>query len=158
LIGTDPTQATASPWTAPATPTSPATPPRPTSPRPRTSSRRTTVMCGTAANHSAPTTVSVGSRTIGGNKVAERPFRAGGVDGHQVGVVQAGRGPGFALEALAQLRCGQHLDPRYLEGHLPAQLRVERQVDDAEGAAAQLAPQLEAAETGGDRGAGGRGG
>jgi hypothetical protein len=61
-------------------------------------------------------------------------------------VVQPRRRPRLADEPFAQLGREQPLRPWNLQRHLPAQLGVGGQKDHAEGAVAQLAVDLEAAQ------------
>ena len=60
------------------------------------------------------------------------------VHGANVRMVERGRGPGLAFEALARLRVGLVVRPQQLEGDTPAELCVLGQVDVGHAAGAQL--------------------
>jgi hypothetical protein len=67
-------------------------------------------------------------------------------DGHDVGVVELGRGPRLALEPAAGLGVLEHLPGEHLQGHMPAQRDLLGLVDDAHAAAAHLADDAVVAE------------
>ena len=71
---------------------------------------------------------------------------AGGVDRHDVGVVQLGRRLGLAAEALHRLGRQSQAGGEHLERHLAVERDLPRLVDDAHAAAAELADDLEIAE------------
>ena len=71
---------------------------------------------------------------------------AGGVDRHDVGVVQLGRRLGLAAEALHGVGGQAQPAAEDLEGHLAVERDLARLVDDAHAAAADLADDLEVAE------------
>ena len=64
------------------------------------------------------------------------------VDGHDVGVVQVGRGLGLAAEALDERRVLGVLGEQHLDRHRPVEQQVAGQVDVGHAAAGQLAMQL----------------
>ena len=61
------------------------------------------------------------------------------VDGNDVGMVQSGGGPGFALEALLLLGIGQRLGGKHLEGNAPPERLLLGLVDDAHATVPDLA-------------------
>src|SRR5439155_19463426 len=73
---------------------------------------------------------------------------AGVVDGDDVGVVQGGRGPALAQEALDLARVVQDVAARHLEGDLALELRVEGAEDVAERPGADGGADLEARQAG----------
>ena len=84
-----------------------------------------------------------GAGTVGGTDERDRPDLAGLEDRHQVGVVEGGRRPRLAEEALPRLRRQQRLRAGQLEGDLPVERGVEGQEHDAEPAPAEFADESE---------------
>lgn len=60
------------------------------------------------------------------------------MDGADVRVIQGGRSPRLALEALERLTVGGKAFGKELEGDVPTQAKILRLVNDAHAAAAQL--------------------
>src|SRR5204863_1918969 len=84
-----------------------------------------------------------GTGTVGGTDERDRPDLAGLEDRYQVGVVEGGRRPRLAQEAIPRLERQQGLRPGQLEGDLPVERRVEGQEHDAEPAPAEFADESE---------------
>src|SRR5262249_58891518 len=84
--------------------------------------------------------------TIGGSDVADRANHARLVHGHDAGMFQAGSGPTFPKETLAQRGIDQCFGTGHLERDQPLEMWILSQVDDAKAAAPQLTSDAEAAE------------
>ena len=71
-------------------------------------------------------------------QVALAAFLIEAVDGADVGMVERGRGAGFAPEPFERLGRRRVAGRQHLDGHLPAELGVLRPVDDAHAACTEL--------------------
>src|SRR5437773_3057128 len=85
-------------------------------------------------------------RAVSHRDEADRPDLADFVDRYQVRMIEPGRCAGFVTEACAGLAVRQSLRSWDLQRHLAAQLGIVGQVDNAEGAPAQLPADFEATQ------------